>query len=118
MLDVVTDHDNCYDNSDDVRLTLPYSKDFSKVIKEISESKATENQTNRIFEMQTMNIREQRNNQFVSSETGDKGLLRRRKMSVVLKPSESFPAEIEPRARRASFPAIKSTEVDLELNFS
>ena len=38
-------------------------------------------------------------------------------MSTVVELSESFPAKTEPRSRRATFPAMKSAETDLELNF-
>ena len=51
-LDLVTKSNVC-DSSEDVKFTLPANEDFSKVIKEIFESKTTQKQT--VFEMKSTN---------------------------------------------------------------
>ena len=102
------------DSSEDVSLLLPGSEDFCKVTKELFELKAAERQT--VFGVQTVNNEEKKSTEMVSS-AGDEGLLRRRKISTVLEPSNTFATEIELPAGKASFPAMNAKEVDLDLNF-
>jgi len=58
-LDLVTKSNVC-DSSEDEKFTLPANEDFSKVIKEIFESKTTQKQT--VFEMKSTNKEERKYN--------------------------------------------------------
>lgn len=107
--DLMTKDSSIHDDS----ANLKFSAEFAEVLKETLELEVREI-NNPGFGLHTMN-REERNS-VQKTETEGNGLLMRRKLSLASEPRDNFPAEIGPPARRASFPAIGSSEVIFSLN--